>query len=155
MAIPNLDCGWDRPRSTFGASGPTRLARRFGSDRRGAGAAEFALVLPVFTLMVMAGLQFGWAQHSAGSVNYALEEASRALLLNPSLDEAALRAMVLAELDPGTAAKVSVSVVREAAGVGEVARLTGVYVQQIGLPTLAALPFNYTRTVVTPLPASP
>lgn len=132
-----------------------RLWRRLLGDRSGAGAAEFALVLPVFTLMVLAGLQFGWAQHSAGGVQFGLERASRALLLNPSLDEAALRALVLGSLDAGTAAKVTVTVARDTSASGQVARLTGIYTQQIGLPSLAALPFNYSRTVVTPLPASP
>lgn len=129
--------------------------RDFRRDRAGATATEFALVLPLFILMVMAGLQFGWAQHAAGSVNFALEQASRSLLLDPSLDEAEVRALVLAKLDPGTAARVVVSVARATENGGEVARLTGVYTQTIGLPALAALPFNYSRTVVTPLPVSP
>lgn len=129
--------------------------RTFPSDQSGATATEFALVLPMFTLMIVAGLQFGWAQHASGSVNFALEQASRALLLDPTLDEAEVRAMVLGKLDPGTASKVTVTVARDTEEGAQVARLTGVYTQTIGLPSLAALPFNYTRTVVTPLPASP
>ena len=129
--------------------------RAFVRDRRGATAVEFAMVLPIFVLVVLAGLQFGWAQHASGSVNFALEQSSRALLLNPSLDEAAVRAMVLGKLDAGTAANVTVSVARVTSDGTPVARVTGVYRQIIGLPSLAAMPFNYTRTVVTPLPASP
>ena len=112
-------------------------------------------MLPVFCLTIMAGLQFSWAQHASGSVHFALEQAARALLLDPTLDEAEVRAMVMGKLDAGTASKVTVSVARETEEGAEVARLTGVYTQTIGLPSLAALPFNYTRTVVTPLPASP
>jgi Flp pilus assembly protein TadG len=113
------------------------------------------MVLPIFVLVVLAGLQFGWAQHASGSVNFALEQSSRALLLNPTLDESAVRAMVLGKLDPGTAANVTVSVSRFTSAGAPAARVTGVYRQTIGLPGLAAMPFNFTRIVVTPLPASP
>jgi Flp pilus assembly protein TadG len=129
--------------------------RRLVEARGGATAVEFALVLPVFTLLVMGVIQFGWAQHSAGSVRFALEQASRALLLNPSMSDTALQALVSSKLSPGIAAETTVSVQRvAAAGGGTNAYLTGLYVHQIGLPTMAALPVSFTKTVVTPLPAS-
>jgi len=131
-----------------------RLAVAFLNDRRG-GAAEFAAVLPVFVAMVLGLMQFGWAQHSASSVRTALEQASRALLLNPSLDQAALEAMVLAKLSPATASEVTVSLEMEAGSGGEtLARLTGVYVHEVGLPPFATFPINYSKTVLTPLPPS-
>ena len=113
------------------------------------------MVLPIFILVVLAGLQFGWAQHASGSVNFALEQSSRTLLLNPSLDESAVRALVLGKLDAGTAANVTVTLARFSTDGTPTARVTGVYRQTIGLPGLATIPFNYTRMVVTPLPWSP
>ena len=123
-------------------------------DRSGAGAAEFALVLPVFTLMVMAGLQIGWAQHTAGAMRYGLEQAARALVLDPTLTDSAIRAMIHERVGATAAPEVTVSVTREAAGNGQVARITAVFVHGVGLPGLASLPINFSRTVAAPLPAS-
>lgn len=126
-------------------------AKGFERDQSGAGALEFALVLPFFVLAVLGGLQFGWAQHSAGRTNFALERAGRALLIDPTLDDDALRAKVLAELDAVTASHVTVAIVRESGASGPIAKINGVYEQTIGLPNLAALPFRFSRTITTPI----
>jgi Flp pilus assembly protein TadG len=122
-------------------------------DIRGTTAVEFALVLPVLIVMVLSALQFGWAQNAAGAVGYALQKAARSLVLNPSLDQAAIQTLVRSHLDSETAAKVTVTLTKTpGAGGATIARVTGVYTSEIGLPTLAALPFQSTRVVVTPLP---
>lgn len=125
---------------------------RFLRDARGATAAEFAMVLPIFTLMVLGAVQFGLAQHKAGGMNFALEKAARSVMLNPAMTQSAVQAAVTANLDTETAAKTVVSYAVETGGAaGNLGRVTGVYTSQIGLPGLAALPFSFTRTVVTPL----
>lgn len=126
--------------------------RRFSRDRRGSVAIEFAIIMPVFALMLLAGVQFGLAQNASGTLAYALEKAARSLVLDPTINESGVRTIVLSYLDPGTAAKVSVSLaISEGAGGGDIATVTGIYDSEIGLPTLAALPFRTTRVVVTPL----
>jgi TadE-like protein len=106
------------------------------------------MVMPAFVLLVLAGIEFGWAQHAAGSMNYALERASRSLVITPSLSESAMETKVLALLDSDTASKVDVSLAVNA----DDAQLTGVYVHTIDLPFLNPMPINFSRTVITPIP---
>src|SRR5258706_12782288 len=53
-------------------------------DTSGATALEFALVSPVFIPLLVGLFQVAWALHSAATVKWSLETASRSLLLNPS-----------------------------------------------------------------------
>ena len=69
-----------------------RLAR----DTRGSTVLEFAIVLPVALILLAAGIEFGLAQHSAGSMNYALQKGARALVLQPAMGQTALQAVVAA-----------------------------------------------------------
>jgi Flp pilus assembly protein TadG len=126
--------------------------RRIWQDRRGATALEFAIVAPILILMLMAGIQFGMAQNSAGAMSYALEKGARQLLLQPTMSASELETVVDGHLSADQAAKVDVDPdIAVGAGGGNVATITGVYTDQIGLPSLAAVPFNVTRVVVTPL----
>lgn len=137
-------------------SADPRLAaalRRLIRDRRGATAAEFAAVLPVFVALVIGMFQLGWGQHCASSLRAALEQSSRALLIDPTLNQSALQSMVQTKLVGGADPNVTVSLDMQTAADGSrVARLTGNYRRDVGLPPLASLPIDYQTTVITPLP---
>jgi len=123
-------------------------------DRKGATAAEFAIILPIFVTLLVGLFQFGWMQHSASSVRATLEQASRRLLLNPAMSEAELQTFVRNRLDTSTAPEVTVTLNVTGSGANRVARLTGDYVHLVGVPPFAAFPVNYSTTVMTPLPPS-
>lgn len=124
----------------------------FARDRSGATAAEFALVLPVFAAMVLGLFQFGWTQHCASSLRFALERAGRSLMLNPALTETQLQAMVQAELAVGADPNVTVELDVAGSGPNRVASLSGAYVRSFGIPGMATFPVNYQTVVTTPLP---
>jgi Flp pilus assembly protein TadG len=127
---------------------PTRLFRHRG----GATAVEFAMVLPVFVAMVFCVVQFGWAQHCNSSLRFALEKASRALLLDPTLTQPALQTMVQNTLQGMADPNVTVNLQINTTGGSKVANLTGVYSTTLGVPSLASFPISYSTTVSTPLP---
>ena len=54
-----------------------RFLRRFHGDLGGASAVEFALVLPVFLLLVLGAMSAATLGFSVASMNYAVEEAAR------------------------------------------------------------------------------
>lgn len=128
-------------------------ARRFLANRSGASAVEFALVLPAL-IVLLGGLgQFAWLQHCNSSLRYALATSSRALLLDPKLNQQTLQDMVRGKLsaaDPDVAVTL---VIDTPAGGGKIATLTGGYSHSLQLPLLPAIPFAYQTSVVTPLPA--
>jgi Flp pilus assembly pilin Flp len=59
--------------------------RRMVADRNGATAVEFALVLPVFVLLVMGSISTGLLGWSIASMNYAVEDAARCAAVNKVL----------------------------------------------------------------------
>lgn len=130
------------------ANSPGRLL----ADHVGATAVEFAMVLPIFVAMVFGIIQFGWAQHCNSSLRFAMEKASRALLLNPTLSESDLQTMVQNTLTGVSDTNVTVHLQMNNTAAGKVANLTGVYSTVIGIPALASFPINYSTTVSTPLP---
>jgi Flp pilus assembly pilin Flp len=62
-----------------------RLWRRLRADRSGASAVEFAIVLPVFILLVMGSISAAMLIFSVSSLNYAVEDAARCAAVNKVL----------------------------------------------------------------------
>ena len=130
-----------------------RAMKAFRSECSGASAVEFAIVLPVFLAIIFGIFQFGWAQHSASSLRYALEHASRALLLNPTMSEGAVRSLVMAKLQGISDTSVAVTMTVNTAPSGaRTAVIAGTYSYSVGVPTLASYPINYATNVSVPLP---
>ena len=127
--------------------------RRWRSDRSGATAAEFAMVLPLFVVMVGGIFEFGWTQHCLSSIRYAMETTARDLMLDPTLTETQIETRVRAQLEDTADPDVEVSLSIAAGPAGKIATLTGVYVREIGVPLLPAIPLTHQVTVETALPA--
>lgn len=130
-----------------------RRVRSWLGDTGGATAAEFALVLPLFIVMVMGVFEFGWTQHCLSSTRYAMETAARDLMLNPSLTEAELQTRVRAQLQDTADPDVDITLSIATGPAGKIATLTGVYRRNIGVPVLPAFPLTHTVTVETSLSA--
>lgn len=126
--------------------------KRFLCDRRGASAVEFALVAPLFLMLLFAVWEFGWALHNAASVNYALEEASRELMLDPDLTAAELQTAVQNRIDDIGSGSVSVTLVRSTVGGVNFAEATSTYVHEVLVPFIPqdALTLQSTVRVVAP-----
>ncbi len=130
-----------------------RLKRRgFFGDHRGATALEFAFVLPVFVALVFGVFEFGLAQHRLASLRFAMNTVSREILLNPALDQTQVSTKVKALLDDIADPNVTVTLQTLTTASGTIARMTGVYAADIGIPTVATYPLSYTTTVDVALP---
>jgi Flp pilus assembly protein TadG len=130
-----------------------KRARRWLGDRSGATAAEFALALPVFVVMLFGIFEFGWTQHCLSATRYAMEIAARDLMLNPNLTETQLETRVREQLQQTADPNVDITLSVADGPAGKIATLTGVYVRQIGIPMLPTFPINHTVSVETALPA--
>jgi Flp pilus assembly protein TadG len=62
-----------------------RLWRRLRTDRSGASAVEFAIILPVFILLVLGSISAATLIFSISSLNYAVEDAARCAAVNKTL----------------------------------------------------------------------
>lgn len=113
---------------------------------------EFALIAPVFLVLLLGVYEFGHAMHNASSVNYALEEASREIVLTPDLSEAALEQKVLSRLERLSSATVDVTLTRRTVGDVVYADATATYRHALNIPLFASEPIEIRSdvTVLTP-----
>ena len=128
--------------------------RKLWRCRRGATALELAFVLPVFVVLLFGIFQFGLAQHKLSSIRFAMNTASRGLMLNPNLTEAQLRSHVQSILTSIADPNVTITLAIQDQVGGRVAHLTGVYTSHIGVTGLATYPLTWQTTLDTSLPAA-
>lgn len=108
--------------------------------------------MPVLVLMIMGAFWFGWAQHQISTMRYALQEASRALYLDPAMSEQQLRTMVVNELG-SEGSGVTFSMTTATTSNGKEATLTATYVTSLEVPIAGTFPVSRSATVKTFLPA--
>jgi len=130
------------------------VLHRFSRDDSGATAVELAFVLPILVVLLFGTFQFGLAQHRLSSIRYAMNMSSRAVMLNPAMTEAQVEALVKSKLEGIADPNVNVTMLTITTAQGKVARLTGVYTGDIGVPMLATFPVNFQTTVETTLPSA-
>jgi Flp pilus assembly protein TadG len=70
----------------------------FAAHQQGTSALEFALVCPVFFLMLFGLFEFGWALHCGASVRAAITKEIRLLIANSETTQAEFEAAVKEEL---------------------------------------------------------
>lgn len=121
-------------------------------DQSGTSAVEFALIFPVFVVLLFGIVKFAYAQHCASSMHFALRTASRSLMLDPSMTEEKLQDLVKAELTVLGDPDVDVTLAVSDDANGRIAKLTGRYEYAIDVPLLETFPIIYVSTVSTMLP---
>lgn len=130
-----------------------RQLARWRHDRSGAAAIEFAFALPVLVLTLAGLAQFCWIQHCASTMRYALSQASRSLMLNPTMTESDFTALVKSKLtnaDGNVAVSLSIATTNGL----KVATATGVYTPSVTLIFGPVLPIRFTSRVMTSMPSS-
>jgi Flp pilus assembly protein TadG len=132
-----------------------RLSARWLRAQDGGAAVEFAFCLPIFIAMLFGIIQFGMTQHDFSSVRYAMQSASRALVIDPNLNQSAVQALVDAQLQNITNADVTVALSKTTTANGIVATLSTTYVAQFGIPTVATFSIPYNLTVTKTLRTGP
>ena len=130
-------------------SSRTELLRRSGflHCASGVAAIEFAIILPVLVMLIFGTFATGWAMHRVSSVDYALEQTSRSLQLNPSLSQSALQTLLDEDLDNYGNEEVTLAmeVAKDSYG-SNVAHLTATYAYEITIPLVTSYKGTITRT---------
>jgi Flp pilus assembly protein TadG len=126
--------------------------RSLGRDEGGAAAVEFAIVVPVFLAIMMTIWEFGFAQHKLSSIRFAMENASRALLVNNAMTQAQLSTMVKSQLSSIADNNVTITLTSTTVSGTTIKKLTGTYTSSIGIPGMATIPVNWSTVVSTPIP---
>ena len=120
-------------------------------DSSGATALEFALVSPVFIMTLVGVFQVAWALHSAATVKWSLETASRNLMLNPSETAATLKSdMVTLLAGRASSSNLTVTIATDTSNpAGKMLVASSVYTTPLIIPLLPdnSLTFNASTTV--------
>jgi Flp pilus assembly protein TadG len=128
-----------------------RPRRNLAADEAGATAVELAFILPVLVMLVFGVIQLGWALHCGSSVRYAVEQASRTVMLNPSTTQAQVQSQVTAALqgvaDPNN---VTVTLTFDTSSGTRVAKIAAVYTHTLSVPMLPGWTLKFRPQSVVP-----
>jgi Flp pilus assembly protein TadG len=122
-------------------------------DASGATALEFALVSPIFITLMVGLFQVAWAMHSAATVRWSLETASRNLLMNPSETATTLKAdMVNLLAGRASSSNLTVSIATDTSNpAAKMLVASSVYTTSLVIPLLPST--NLTFNASTSVPA--
>lgn len=114
-------------------------------DERGAVAVEFALLLPIFIMLVMGVIEFGRGYNATIELTGAVREGARALALGNSPSDAET-AIIAAS--PGLNPEPTVTVLADCSGGAERARITANYSLTYNIPFVTQGTWDISRTGV-------
>lgn len=129
--------------------------RRLGASEGGATALEFALLAPVFMVLVFAILQLSIAMHHGNSAKWAVERASRHVLVDNSLTQVQIQELIDDYLKAvGSSAGIEITYAVDTSGSIPYGTISGTYSHVIDVPLLPEFTARFPATVVVPHKAS-
>lgn len=131
-----------------------RLARKFSAERSGTSAIEFAIVMPVFIILLIAGVVFGQGFYAIGSVQWAVERTARDLMIDGSLSEAQYEARVRALTENFTGMDFEVAYTTQSYGEIEVMQVRTLLRYPVRIPLMDTIWLQYPVDTYAPRPVS-
>ena len=120
-------------------------------DTSGGTALEFALLGPVFLVLLIGFFQVAWAMYCASSVRYALHNSARNLVLNPTMSQSDFQTLVQSAVSPLTSSNVTVTLSRTYPSSGlQLAQATATYSYQIVIPFIPTYNGVFSTTFIQP-----
>ena len=128
-----------------------RNLRAFGAARDGASALEFAIILPVFVTMVLGTIQMGIVFFKAGSVQFALEEAARQVMVDPDMSASQIQVAIENKLESLTQQDITVTYSVDSSGAVAVAQLNAQFGIEVVIPFVPGFSINFDAETHIPL----
>ncbi|TGY89033.1 pilus assembly protein [Marinicauda algicola] len=123
------------------------LWARLAQDRRGTSAIEFALVAPVFVILLCATVLLGQAFYTASSLQWAVEATTRDLMIDRHLTEAEFEQRLRTLVSQLSTAEFQVAYASTIYGEIPVTEVTTQVTYPVSIPLVA--PFDLTWTIET------
>lgn len=131
---------------------PRASADRLADDTGGSAAVEFAIVAPLFFMLLFGIIQLGWAYHCASSVQYALEHASRAVMLDADTDADDVREAMAAFLQDVARDDFDLTLEDVEINGTDFARMTATYDHEVDVPLLTPFTLHFSSVQIAPRP---
>lgn len=125
--------------------------RRLQRREDGATAIEFALIAPILMSMVLMALQIGIALHKGNTVQWAINKAARAALLDTTLDEEGIQSYIDARIKTiDASATVEISYEVTTVGAAALGTISGTYYHNVDVPFLPSFKAKFDVDVSVP-----
>lgn len=112
---------------------------RFAVSKAGASALEFAILLPVFVMLVMGTVQLGLLFYQAGTVQHALEETARDVMVAQQMTPSQVESAIKGRLEKLTSVDVLVTYSVHAVGDASVAHVNATFTLDLIIPFVPAV----------------
>ncbi|MCR9266205.1 MAG: pilus assembly protein [Alphaproteobacteria bacterium] len=127
--------------------------RRFGRDRSGAGALEFALISPALIFLIIGVIQISLALYKGSTVQWIAERAVRTAMIDASVDAAALTQLIESDLaEMGEDLQVQVAFQIDDTGAVPIGRIQVDYAYPVALPLVETFYATFSVDSVVPMP---
>jgi len=130
------------------------MRRRLHADRSGTSAIEFAIVMPVFIMLLIAAIAFGQAFYAIGSVQWAMERTARDLMIDAELGNAEFETRLRTLASSLTPLEYELSFTDTMYGEVRVTEVRADLRYRIAIPLIDPIWINYPVTVQAPRPFS-
>ena len=129
-----------------------RHFRRGLKDTRGATAAEFALIMPAFTMMVFVLIEISMMMFRGASVQWALDRASRLVITNPNATVGDIQAAMNGYLDTVGAPHVTIQKDLDTWAAVPIVRVTAHYNHLVSAPFIPQFTVGFDFQTLIPQP---
>ena len=131
-----------------------RFTRRFCASQAGASAVEFAMVLPIFVTMVLGTIQMAIVYYQAGTVQHALEETAREVMIDPNMTLSQIESSIEVRLEALTSQQVSVTYSVDTSGPVSIAQVNASFTIEVVIPFVPGFSVPFDAETHIPLLAS-
>ena len=131
-----------------------RLATAFFASRDGASAVEFAMILPIFVTMVLGTLQMAIVYYQAGTVQHALEETAREVMIDPDMTLSQIESSIENRLEELTSQQATVTYSVDSSGPVSIAQVNASFTIQVVIPFVPRFSVPFDAETHIPLLAS-
>ena len=129
-----------------------RTRRGWIRHQGGATATEFALILPVFTMLVFATIEVGQAIYMRASVQWALDRAARVLAVDPDTTPGQVEAALNSYLVSAGSPDVEVTQIMENWAQVPIVRIRARYDHVVEGPFIPSFTLNFDFETLVPQP---
>lgn len=126
--------------------------RSFWRDQGGASALEFAMTLPAFAMLTFGTIQLGYAFFCGSSVQYALEQVARTVMVDNTMTQSSAQSQFDAQLKSLGAPHATLSYTVDTSGPIPIARLQATYAAKVNIPMIPEFTMNFVADTSVPQP---
>jgi Flp pilus assembly protein TadG len=128
------------------------LRRLFLRDQHGATAAEFAIIAPVFCVLVFGVIEVGRMMFMGASVQYALDRAARVAVTDSDATETQIQAAMDEFLEAAGSPTVDIAMTTQDVGDVPVRRITAHYDHTVYGPFISSFSIGFDFETLIPQP---